>query len=299
MTDRGSMAFTTEDGPDGAAAAAMDAGRPTTEGRRRPIADGMPIRSPAAPAPASSAEPLLPILVVLHQERSTPGRVGQMLVERGYRLDMRRPALGDALPDTLAGHAGVVVFGGPQSANDHHAYIRREIDFIDVPLREGKPYLGICLGAQMLAKAIGGNVTCHPNELVEIGYYDIHPTECGRTLTWWPEKVYQWHREGFEVPSGTELLATGEHFENQAFRVGRCAFGIQFHPELTLAMMHRWTTRGSARMSLPGARHRRDHFAGRAVFDPPIRRWLSDFLDLWRDRADAPVAPAQATGRGV
>lgn len=249
-----------------------------------------PARAPAAGR--SSQAPTQPdrVLIVLHQERSSPGRVGQMLTDRGYRLDIRRPPLGDPLPGTMAHHAGAVIFGGPMSANDTDAFIRREIDFIDVPLREDKPFLGICLGAQMLARAVGGRVTGHPEDLVEIGYYDIHPTDAGRALTWWPSKVYQWHREGFEVPSGTEVLATGEHFENQAFRVGR-AWGIQFHPELTLAMMYRWTTRGSARMKLPGARQRADHFAGRAVFDPPVKRWLSDFLDLWLPRR------ADATGR--
>ncbi|MEM6762503.1 MAG: GMP synthase, partial [Pseudomonadota bacterium] len=109
------------------------------------------------PVSAQQRQPL-PILIVLHQASSTPGRVGQMLIERGYRLDIRRPALGDTLPHTTRDHAGVVIFGGPQSANDTDAFIKREIDFVDVPLREETPFLGICLGAQMLAKSIGGRV---------------------------------------------------------------------------------------------------------------------------------------------
>jgi len=222
-----------------------------------------------------------PVLIVLHQESSTPGRVGQVLRDRGYRLDIRRPALGDTLPRTTRDHAGVVVFGGPMSANDHDAFIRREIDFIETPLKEGTPFLGICLGAQMLAKAIGGRVAAHPEGQVEIGYYDLAPTEAGLRLIDWPEKVYQWHREGFETPAGTEVLAAGHHYEEQAFRVGENAFGIQFHPELTLAMLYRWTTRGHERMKLPGARQRRDHFAGRALYDEPVKGWLQRFLDRW------------------
>ena len=92
------------------------------------------------------------VLIVLHQETSTPGRVGQELVKRGFALDIRRPRFGDLLPETLAEHAGSVIFGGPMSANDNDAFITREIDWIDVPLREEKPFLGICLGAQMLAR---------------------------------------------------------------------------------------------------------------------------------------------------
>ncbi|WP_108662782.1 glutamine amidotransferase [Acuticoccus kandeliae] len=230
-----------------------------------------------------------PILIILHQAHSTPGRLGHMLVERGYRLDVRRPALGDKLPTTMADHAGVMMFGGPMSANDTDAFVKREIDFIDVPLKEEAPFFGICLGAQMLAKAIGGTVGPHPDGQVEIGYYDVTPTEAGAALMDWPKKVYQWHREGFRTPKGTELLVTGHHYEEQAFRVGPCAYGVQFHPELTLAMMYRWTTRASERMKLPGARQRKDHFRGRAIYDPPVKAWLERFLDTWTGAADKRV----------
>lgn len=237
-----------------------------------------------------------PVLIVLHQETSTPGRVGQMLRAKGFRLDIRRPALGDSLPETTRGHAGVVIFGGPQSANEHEAFIRREIDFIDTPLKEGTPLLGICLGAQMLAKAIGGKVSPHPEGKVEIGYYDLLPTPEGERLMEWPRKVYQWHREGFETPRGTEILAKGHHYEEQAFRVGERAFGLQFHPELTLAMLYRWTTRGHERMKLPGARNRRDHFSGRALYDEPVKAWLWRFLDEWVAGEWRGVRPAAAEG---
>ena len=70
------------------------------------------------------------ILVVLHQELSSPGRVGHLLVESGYDLDIRRPPLGDHLPQTLAGHAGAVIFGGPMSANDHDEFVRRETEWL-------------------------------------------------------------------------------------------------------------------------------------------------------------------------
>ena len=76
-----------------------------------------------------------PILMVLHQEHSTPGRVGRLLRERGYALDLRRPRFGDPLPPTLADHAGAVIFGGPMSANDDDDFIHREIDWVGVALR--------------------------------------------------------------------------------------------------------------------------------------------------------------------
>ncbi|TSJ63825.1 glutamine amidotransferase [Starkeya sp. 3C] len=250
----------------------------------------------------ASASPPLPVLIVLHQEHSSPGRVGRLLAERGHRLDIRRPCLGDELPETLEKHAGAVVFGGPQSANDCHDYVRAEIDWIGVPLSEGKPYLGICLGAQMLARHLGARVAPHPEGLVEIGYYPIRATAAGTALLGrtegaadgeglaclWPDHVYHWHREGFELATGAELLAEGPTFPNQAFRFGPSAYGIQFHPEVTHHMMCRWTVRGSERLDLPGARPPRAHFLDRLQHDGRIRLWLDAFIDHWL--AGGPVA---------
>jgi GMP synthase (glutamine-hydrolysing) len=224
-----------------------------------------------------------PVLIVLHQEQSTPGRVGNHLAARGVPLDIRRPALGDPLPETLEMHAGAVIFGGPMSVNDPDDYIRREIEWIKVPLGENKPFLGICLGAQMLARHLGAVVGFHPEGKAEVGYYAIRVTPAGRAvIETWPQVVYQWHREGFDLPAGSELLAEGDIFKVQAFRYGPAAYGIQFHAEVTHAMMCRWTTRGHERMGLPGAKPRIEHFADRPVYDLAIRTWLFDFLESWR-----------------
>ena len=221
------------------------------------------------------------ILTVLHQERSTPGRVGQMLVEKGYTLDIRRPALGDPLPETLSDHAGAIIFGGPMSANDPDDFVKREIEWLKVPLKENKPFLGICLGAQMLSKQLGGKV--HPDKegKVEIGWYPLHTTEKGRLLMkHWPQMVYHFHREGFDLPHGADLLASGDTYPNQAFKYGPNAWGLQFHAELTRAMMHSWVVRGAQRFGMPNAQVGRAHLEGRMLFDTPLRSWLSNFLDL-------------------
>ena len=223
----------------------------------------------------------LPILIVLHNEHSTPGRIGNALRNLGYPLDIRRPRFGDPLPETMTEHTGAVIFGGPMSANDAEDFIRREIDWIKVPLKANKPYLGICLGAQMLAHLLGARVWFHPDGHVEIGYYPIRPTAAGRQMcSPWPEHVYQWHREGFDLPAGGELIAEGDTFPVQAFRHGS-GHALQFHPDVTHAMMCRWTTRGHERMQLPGAKSRTEHFADRAVHDLAARAWLASFLDHW------------------
>lgn len=238
-----------------------------------------------------------PVLVVLHQEASTPGRVGNALRALGYPLDIRKPRFGDPLPSTLDDHAGAMIFGGPMSVNDSDAFIRQEIDWIALPLKERRPYLGICLGAQMLALQLGATVAPHPQARIQVGYYPIKPTAAGRALCGpWPTHVYQWHREGFTLPHGSELLAEDDEFPIQAFRVDS-AFGFQFHPDVTTAIMHRWTTRGASLLTLPGAQPRAAHFAGRAVHDLAERSWLMGFLRNWlRDDGEhaADFAPAQA-----
>ena len=195
---------------------------------------------------------LKPVLLILHQEHSSPGRVGQVLSKLGYPLDIRRPRYGDPLPETMDEHAGAAIFGGPQSANDNEDFLHRETDWIGVPLRDKKPFLGICLGAQMMARHLGGRVYPHPQGHAEVGYYPIRPTAAGRKVCAdWPDHVYQWHREGFDLPAGGELLAEGDAFSVQAFRSGT-GYALQFHPEVTHAMMYRWLVRGAHRMELPG-----------------------------------------------
>ncbi len=236
-------------------------------------------RRPPKPAPK-------PVLIVLHQEHSTPGRVGRLLQARGHALDIRKPRYGDPLPETMRDHAGAVIFGGPMSANDPEDFVKVEIDWINVCLKEEAPYLGICLGAQMLARTLGGRVYTHPEGRAEVGYYGLDLTDEGRDHAAeagfaWPETVYQWHREGFDCPPGAECLAKGGDFPIQAIRSGPRAYGVQFHPEVTPAMMCRWSVRGHERTLMPGAQLRHLHLEGWYQHDPAIRLWLDGFLDHW------------------
>lgn len=236
------------------------------------------------------------ILIVLHQERSNPGRVAQELRRRGCELDIRRPSLGDPLPPTMSAHDGAIIFGGPMSANDDLPFIRSEMDWISVPLREEKPYLGICLGAQLLAKSLGARVYGREDERVEVGYFPIRPTEDGAHLFDDPQYVYQWHREGFDLPSGAVQLAQGDDFPVQAMRYGKSAYGIQFHPEHTALMMNAWLVMSRQRLMQPGAQAAHEHRAGRAQHDACLKGWLSRFLDHWlpRNAAGAGSLPAGA-----
>ena len=233
------------------------------------------------PLRAFFPEPKKPVCIVLHQENSNPGHVGQWFRRNGYALDIRKPRFGDPLPETLAGHCGAVVFGGPMSANDKDEFICRETEWIGVALKEDKPFLGICLGAQMLANHLGAKVGFHADELTEVGYYPIVTTPEGRRFGQFPDHVYQWHREGFELARDARLLATANGaYPNQAFGYGS-AVGVQFHPEITYAQVHRWTGHSHARLGMKGARERHEHIEGHIHHAPKVHAWLHGFLTRW------------------
>jgi len=93
--------------------------------------------------------------------------------------------------------------------------------------------------------------------------------------------VYQWHQEGFTLPQGSQLLATGSTFPHQAFRYGPRAYGLQFHPEITAAMVNHWTTEGADHLTYPGAQPRAYHLSQHRLYGPAVERWLHQFLARW------------------
>lgn len=223
------------------------------------------------------------MLLVVHQAGSDPGRVGRMLAERGYELDVRCPSRGDPLPEDIEEYAGAVVFGGPMSANDGDTLpgIRAELEWIPGAVESGRPFLGICLGAQLLAKTLGAEVGPHPRGLAEIGYFPVRPTGHGAGLFGAPMGVYQWHTEGFDLPADAVLLAAGDRFPNQAFRYGTSAFGVQFHPEVTRDIMERWMQKAAYRFALPGAQRPEHQRSAHSRYDRLLEEWLDRFLDYW------------------
>lgn len=235
------------------------------------------------------------ILAVVHRPESSMGRVGHLLREAGHRLDVRCPASGDPLPADLDSHDAVVVFGGAVSANDDALpFIRAELDWLPLVLKAEKPFFGICLGAQLLARSLGARVASRADERREIGYYPIDPTAEGSDIfdpEFW---VYHWHGEGFDLPPDATLLARGELFGNQAYAYGGRAVGVQFHPEITRPMLLRWTQVAARQLDLPGAQSRERQLEYCHRFDRQMTRWLRRFLGYWLDdRVSSPLLDAQ------
>ncbi len=221
-------------------------------------------------------------LIILHQKRSIPGDIGNKLKLRGFNLDIIKPSLGDSLPPNLKEYDLVVVLGGPISANDNYQYIKDEIDWIKVVLESNKPFLGICLGAQILAKHLGCKIEKNDNSISEIGFYNIHPTDLGQKIFKKNNLFFQFHDEGFELPPNSDLLATGDRFKNQAFKYKNC-YGFQFHPEVNFYLHLRWLffilIYNPKKLFVKGAQNILIQLFFRFRYNKTISLWLDDFLD--------------------
>lgn len=223
-------------------------------------------------------------LLVVQRPESVPGRVGDVLAARGYDLDLCRVAAGDKLPHALADHDCAVIYGGPMSAADGHLhpFLNDEVEWLPRAIGSGKPVLGLCLGAQLMALAHGAPVAPHAEGLVEVGYYPVCATEAG--ASWFPDELttYQFHGDGMGVPDGAQSLAYSEEFPVQAFGFeGVPSFGLQFHPEVTRDMLERWVVRAAEMLAKPGAQPAEDHLAGHTRYDKPLEAWLEGFIDRW------------------
>ena len=221
------------------------------------------------------------ILTIIHKETTVPGLVGRKLTSLGYELDIRAPIFGETLPDKLEDYAAALMFGGPMSVNDDEPYLQKEMDWIRQVLAAELPYLGICLGAQLLAKVLGAKVSPHAEAVEEIGYYPVYATDAGSHLFPSTLKVYQWHQEGFELPEGAVLLAAGDDFPNQAFQWGDRTYGVQFHPEMTSEMVDFWSTNGAHLIGPANSQSRAVQLQNHDQYSPQVDQWLEVFLKNW------------------
>ena len=222
------------------------------------------------------------VLLVLHQKNSVAGDLEIKLLKRGYKLEFCRPPLGEALPTDLTDYSLIVIFGGPMSANDKDEYILREINFIKLIIDTNIPYLGICLGAQFLAKYLGSSIYKNNNRSSEIGFYKIKPSFEGKKLFQNNKFFYQFHNEGFITPSNCINLAYGDKFKFQAFKYKKC-YAFQFHPEVNFIMHLRWLSlillRRPLMLFTNGAQNIFYQIFLRIKHNKAMSNWLDYFLD--------------------
>jgi GMP synthase (glutamine-hydrolysing) len=184
------------------------------------------------------------VLGVIHGEAVRAGVFGDAVEAGGHRLEEWSLAWRTPPPRPVDDYGAVLVFGGAMHADqdDRHPWLREENLFLQRLLHRGTPVLGVCLGAQLLAKAAHAPV--YPTERPEIGWYEVELTPAAAddpVLGRLPERfdAFQWHYYAHGVPAGAEELARSE-ICTQAFRLGERIWGVQFHPEVTLAQVEGW-----------------------------------------------------------
>ena len=185
------------------------------------------------------------LLVCQHVPHEILGTLNPLLKSAGFRIRYVNFGRYPEAEPNLEGYHGLVVLGGPMSVNDadQFGHLTTEMKLIERAMKRNLPVLGICLGAQLVAKTLGASV--YPNPEKEIGWYDVTPTEAAKLdplLSQFrgTEKIFQWHGDTFDIPRTAVHLAFSALCANQAFRYGTNVYGLQFHLEVDERMIHRW-----------------------------------------------------------
>jgi len=224
-------------------------------------------------------------VVIRHLDIAHLGSFDGLLRERGYEITTidasdLHPGSVEMIDADL-----VVVLGGDMGAyqTDEYGYLVDELDLLAKRLESEKPTLGLCLGAQLIAHALGGRAS--KGKSVVIGFRDVNLTEAGldsplRHFAGVP--VMQWHGDSFRLPAGATRLASSADYSNEAFRLGDYALAVQFHPELTGTMYEEWIAQGTAELARHGIEaaellEQRDRYAEQ--MERAARAMLGEWLD--------------------
>jgi GMP synthase (glutamine-hydrolysing) len=176
------------------------------------------------------------VLFIQNGEQDRPGLFARVLHDHGVALDIVLAGCGESTPTDLDRWAGITVGGGGMSAyeTERYPFLRDEEILIRSARAARKPLLGMCLGAQLMAGALGGKV--FPNRAMEIGFYDVRFTPAAEDDPLWRGQStfqpVQWHGDTFSLPPGGVLLASSDLTENQLFRLDDTSYGLQFHLEI-------------------------------------------------------------------
>ncbi len=195
------------------------------------------------------------LLVFQHVPYEPLGTLDAQFRDAGFRIRYVNFARFERVKLDARRYHGLVVLGGPMSVNDADRlpHLHQEMDALRVAIDAGVPVLGICLGAQLIASALGAAVV--PNPVKEIGWSTVRPTSAGSRDALFKhlgrsEQIFQWHGDTFELPDGAELLAETDACRNQAFRYADNVYGLQFHLEVDEALIRRWLSTPAMRKEI-------------------------------------------------
>lgn len=229
------------------------------------------------------------VLIVQHVPREKPGFICCVLDENNITYDIVDLHNGGMVSD-FDSYGAMIVLGGPCSANDDCEKIQKSSRIVESWLQENKPYLGVCLGMQLLVKSVGGVISKSP--VKELGFRDhigepheISLTEKGQNDPLFKNldsklHVFHLHGDQAEQTEGIELLATGKHCKQQVVKVGDHAYGLQCHFELTRDMLELWIEEDNDLNHIDGYELRADYQVYETNHLEKSRQLFSNFLKL-------------------
>lgn len=195
-----------------------------------------------------------PVTILRHIECEGPGYLEKTLKKYKIPTQLIAIDLGNPVPQDIKNTSGLIIMGGPMSANDNDEWIKNEILLIRKAIDQNLPVLGHCLGGQFIARALGAKITQNP--IKEIGWLPVFAAEKADNPGWvkqfkTPQMVFHWHGETFELPEGAELLLSSKDCTNQAFRYKENVYAFQCHIEMTRDMIDEWSTLYADEISAP------------------------------------------------
>ena len=183
-----------------------------------------------------------PVIIVQFSASEGPGYLADYLARQHIPFQILRIDQGEALPASLAAYSGLAMMGGPMSVNDDLPWIPPLLDLVRQAVAERRPVIGHCLGGQMLAKAMGGEVT--DSRFSEIGWVRGLPLEVPQAAEWLGSRVelplFQWHYQTFSIPPGAVHILRSEHCANQAYVLDDLHIGFQCHIEMKSELVKSW-----------------------------------------------------------
>ncbi len=227
------------------------------------------------------------ILVLQHEAHEGIGAFEPLFHKPGQQVITKKLYSGDQVPldEELCEYSGVVLMGGSISANDGDKlkFIADELKMIPQAIQLRLPILGVCLGAQLIAKALGAKVTRGPQK--EIGWYPLTLAPASNKdpifgMLPSPAVLFQWHGETFDIPSGGMRLAGSALYINQAFRYMDRVYGLQFHPEMTDSMLRNWVEIGEQEIIDAGL-NPKQILTDMLKYIPGMRRWAHQIATGW------------------
>ena len=224
------------------------------------------------------------LLVFQHVAHEILGTLDPLLRSYGFRIRYVNFGREPRAEPSIEGYHGLVILGGPMNVDqaERFPHLATEIRLVREALERDIPVLGICLGAQLVVRALGAEV--RPNHVKEIGWYSLSPTDAAandpllRHLRD-SQNIFQWHGDTFEIPDGAVHLATSPDCHNQAFRYGDRVYGFQFHLEVNSGLIDRW-------LSVPAHREEIEALNGR-VCSEVIREETREHIEGLRITADS------------